>query len=226
MSSTLEIFNNKRSRDEEEAEEVNNNNNKRVRSSFSEDVVFAFFSKSVDAIPGKGKQELLANGRESSEFADLAKIRDWRKCLSNFYESEFTLDGLRWLSVEHYYHASKFRNSNPDFYRLFSLDSEESTFNRDTVLAKAAGGKTGIFNKGNKEKQRVLRPKKILADSDFFKGRQDKEMQKAQYAKFSQNPDLKSLLLATKDAKLDHIMRGGKVTFYTLMNVREQLSNE
>ena len=193
----------------------------------TDDVVFSFFSKSVDAAPGLGKQECLKNGRSVSEFAELQSISNWRQKLSNFWIAPFEYDGLSWASVEHLYHALKFREQHPDFYRKFSLSTPNSRFNRDPLLAKAAGGKTGILHKGKKDKQVILRPSSIKADPVFFTpGVADTYMEQAQEAKFSQHEDLRNLLLATKDATLRHIMRGKSVDFVGLMNIRNRLAVE
>ena len=49
-------------------------------------------------------------------------------------------------------------------------------------------------------------------------------MKKAQMAKFSQNLPLKEMLLATKDAKLQHHVRGSPpIVFYDSMKIREEL---
>jgi predicted NAD-dependent protein-ADP-ribosyltransferase YbiA (DUF1768 family) len=54
-----------------------------------------------------------------------------------------------------------------------------------------------------------------------------KEMREAQKAKFSQNPDLKNILLLTKNAKLVEHKRGKEPEMYeTLMVIRESLKNE
>jgi len=68
-------------------------------------------------------------------------------------------------------------------------------------LAKATGGK---------DLKHKYRPREIKIDEDFFPERAKKEMFRAQHAKFTQNPDLKYLLKATKNAKLMHYKRGGK----------------
>ena len=80
---------------------------------------------------------------EKVRFIDLKKMKNWRKVLSNFYIDPFTYEDLTWNSVEHLYHALKFKEGNPDFYKKFSLESK-SPFSEDPVMAKAAGGKTGI----------------------------------------------------------------------------------
>ena len=50
-------------------------------------------------------------------------------------------------------------------------------------------------------------------------------MKKAQMAKFSQNPDLKTMLLATRDAKLQNFSRGTPpIVFYELMAVRHEIA--
>ena len=99
--------------------------------------------------------------KRMKEFSDLASINGWRKILSNFYVEPFDLDGHKWNSVEHFYHAQKFKKGNPEFYLKFSLDSN-SEISQDPVLAKAAGGKTGKF------KGKLIRPRDIIMDEDFF----------------------------------------------------------
>ena len=68
---------------------------------------FFFYSKSADKKPGKGTNEYVKNPNDNK---DLETIPEWRKCLSNFYITPFELDDEIWNSVEHYFHAVKFRN--------------------------------------------------------------------------------------------------------------------
>lgn len=188
--------------------------------SFNDNIVFQFYSKSRDMKPGKGAGEKISV-EDMSKYSELAEMKNWRKVLSNFYEGEFELDGLRWLSVEHFYHASKFKKSQPNFYKLFSLDSK-SDISKLPAMAKGAGGKTGKF------KGKQIRPKKITMDEDFFSsGENEKAMYRGQMAKYKQNKEAKDVLMATKDAKLQHFLRGQKpIVFYDTMKIREVLSNE
>ena len=185
---------------------------------FNEEIVFQFYSKSRDSKPGKGAGEKIPK-KEVMKFAELAGIKNWRKVLSNFFEGEFTLDGKRWLSVEHFYHASKFKKNNPDFYALFSLDSD-SEISKSPAMAKGAGGKTGKF------KGKQIRPKKIKIDEDFFSSKEnEKAMYRGQMAKYKQVDEARRVLMATKDAKLQHFVRGGQpIVFYDTMKIREVLS--
>lgn len=182
------------------------------------EVVFMFYSKSNDKpFPGYGAGESMIE-REKESFNELHSISSWRKKLSNFWEAPFYLDNKRWASVEHYYQGSKFKKNNPDFYHKFSLDSD-SDISKDPVIAKGAGGKTG------KSKAKLYRPKTVVLDEDFFPSRSEKEMYAAQLAKFTQNEDLKTLLLATKNAKLVHYQRGTPpVVFEGLMKIRKCIS--
>ena len=187
---------------------------------FDPSIVFQFYSKSGDKKPGKGSGEKI-DEKDRIKFAELASIKNWRKTLSNFAETPFTLDGLKWKGVEWYYQGAKFKKNNPEFYKKFSLESG-SEISQDAVLAKSAGGKTG------KRKGKQLRPKEIKVDEDFFGGdnpRGIKEMNDAQEAKYNQNADAKQVLLATKNAKLVHYLgRGqGTIVFNNSMRIRKNL---
>ena len=186
---------------------------------FDETTVFQFYSKSADKpLPGKGAGETI-EPRNIKNFADLASMPGWRKVLSNFYMGPFKLDNRTWNSVEHYYHANKFKKGHPKFYQEFTVESG-TDISKDPVFAKAAGGKTGKYKKKDWK-----RPKEITIDEDFFSsGRNQQAMEAGQRAKYSQNEVAKDVLLATKDAKLQHHVRGQPpIVFYDSMKIREQL---
>lgn len=181
--------------------------------------VFMFYSKSKSSKPGMGKGEYI-NEEETEKYKQLDEIHNWRQKLSNFHIEPFELNGKQWQSVEHYYQGSKFRKQNPDFYNEFSLDSD-SEISKDPAMAKSAGGKEGKY------KGKLIRSRNIKIDDDFFvNGRDTMEMIKAQYSKFTQNPDLTYLLYLTKNAKLVHYVRGqDPVTFYNLMYIRSLITD-
>jgi predicted NAD-dependent protein-ADP-ribosyltransferase YbiA (DUF1768 family) len=186
---------------------------------YTPDIVFQFYAKSnPNALPGMGAGEKIPE-TEKIHFHKLSTFDNWRRKLSNFWNEPFMLDNHTWQSVEHYYQASKFKNNNREFYLKFSLDSR-SEISSDPVLAKAAGSKTGKLNH-----RTIIRPSRITIDPDFFNhGRSEREMENAMFAKFSQNKNLKDLLLATRNAKLVHYQRGSRPEVYqNLMRVRNKI---
>ena len=173
---------------------------------YDDNTIFQFYYKS-SAIPkpGKGAGEKL--GPEGAqEYVELSSIKDWRKKLSNLWEQEFTIDNKKWLTIEHYYQGSKYKNGNPEYYATFSLDSG-SELSKDPKLARETGSN-----------------KKFIVDGGFFNGRHETEIAMAMKAKFTQNDDLSKMLKNTKRAKLQMYVRGSKPVVYdALMDIRRDL---
>jgi predicted NAD-dependent protein-ADP-ribosyltransferase YbiA (DUF1768 family) len=187
-------------------------------SKYNKDVVFMYYNRS-NGYPkaGKGSGEKIPE-KSVLEYSELNKPenKDWRRKLDDYWITEFTVDSQKWSSVEHYYQAAKFKKQNPDFAKLFSLDSD-SEISREVDKAREAGSKPS-----NK-----LRPASVKIDADFYGGRNDMERERAVYAKFSQNVDLRNILVATKSAKLmQYVAKSPAETDFILMRVREKLNGE
>ena len=186
---------------------------------YTPDIVFQFYSNSnPNALPGTGAGERIPEA-DKIHFHKLTTFDNWRRKLANTWNEPFMLDNHTWQSVEHYYQGCKFKNNNREFYLKFSLDSR-SELSADPVLAKAAGSKSGKLNH-----KTIIRPSKITIDPDFFNNnRSEREIENALFAKFSQNTNLKDLLLATRNAKLVHYQRGALAEInHPLMRVRHKL---
>ena len=191
---------------------------------YDPDTVFVFYSKSAHSKAGKGSGETIKQ-EKITEFNTLNKDKmcvDWRKKLDDCWISPFTVDGKRWASVEHYFQGSQYKKGFPDFYAQFSLDSD-SELSNDVALAKKVGSKP---NKKYKLKQSI--PDNITVDEDFYEVKQnprhEEERIKALMSKFSQNMDLKKILMETKNAKLMRFKPGkpGEVD-ELLLKIRREL---
>ena len=108
------------------------------------------------------------------------------------------------------------KQDNPEFYLSFSLESG-TELSKNPERAKAAASKTGKY------KGELVRPKEVIIDPEFYGKRGKKELFDAQFAKFSQNEDLKRLLIETKNAKLLHCKKCKEPELMEdLMMIREQ----
>jgi len=181
---------------------------------YKKEVTLMFFSKSEKtALPGKGSHETIQTNR-ILEFLPLSKIENWRLKLDDSWsDAQFTVDHHKWASVEHYLQGAKYKKGFPDFYVQFSLDSG-SEISTDLATAKAAG-ESGKLN------GKILRPKGVKVDVDYKLGRDIIEREAAVKAKFTQNEDMKQLLLATNDALLNqYISRKPPAPDTILMKIR------
>jgi hypothetical protein len=201
----------------------------KVMNLYDDDTVFQFYADSSKAkLPGKGANEKMPERvNPALEFSVLASIEDWRKKLDNNWAQPFTLDNHRWNSVEHYYQGAKYKRGAHDFYLSFSLDSG-TELSKNVDMARSVG-ENGKFE-GVK-----IRPKEVKKDPGFLEtggsegeeSRGDKEMFAAKLSKFTQNNDLKQMLLATKRAKLMHFVRGHPPAMdEQLMIIRDKIVKE
>ena len=195
-------------------------------------ILFITSSSDINKLPaGKDKHDKVPEDK-ISEFEKLNKITDWRRKLSTFGTSNFTIDSKTWKTVEQYFHASKFKKGHPEIYEKFSLDYKgdsiipdkpEFILSSDISLAKHYGT-DGIY------KGIQVRPDDITIDEDFEipssedadinRYRENYEMFLAQKAKFTQNEKMKKALLDTKNAKL---IDSSNKTLYIIMYVRHLL---
>ena len=175
--------------------------NKNVTSNlYNESNVLQYYNRAANKPKvGKGAGEKIPESARL-KYTTLESIKNWRRKLSTEYIAPFDLDNNTWNSVEHYMVAIHFKKNNYPFYLAFTLDrNPESTLAKDPVYAKAALSKSGIKNKV------LIRPKEIKVDN-ISQSEYKNALLKATRAKFSENDELKTLLLATNDAKLQEYM--------------------
>jgi predicted NAD-dependent protein-ADP-ribosyltransferase YbiA (DUF1768 family) len=195
---------------------------------YDPNTVFVFYSKSNDKPKaGHGSGETISKER-TMNFNALNKdkdCKDWRRKLDDSWPAPFTIDGRRWGTVEHYHMGSQYKKGFPTFYQEFALDSE-SNISKDLSVAKAAVSKSGRL------KDKVLRTKNIIPDADFYADVNDPakasrdilERETALEAKFTQNLDLRKVLVETKNAKLVHFVRSEPpIVDLPLMKLRSAL---
>jgi hypothetical protein len=207
---------------------------------FSENIQLVHHKSAGDEMPGRAQGDYVAQS-DKSGFMELGGggghdhrgSNSWRRKISNEWNAPFTLDGHRWLSVEHYYQANKFFKKHPEFYLLFTMDANKkskyyepssilSRIAHDVELATYAGRKLGTTKIDGKKV--VLRPEEVAIDPDFFNGRHAKVLEDATFAKFTQNDDLANILMLTNNAKLInyHHTKEPSVSVH-LMRVRSKL---
>lgn len=180
----------------------------------------AFFSRSPNVLPGAAPDELVFEA-DAHYFTPLRDIPNWRRVLSNFHvgkygliqhagKSQFELDGYNWASVEHYFHAVKFKTSHPDYYLEFTVESDSDLSRMVGPAVKKAG-----------RRYRMTRQDAAAWDN----GLSADTLRRAQTSKFSQNDDYNRILCLTAPAILVHrpTTRSPLVVERDLMAIRDML---
>ena len=172
-----------------------------------------FYSNSRNSRAGSGVREQMD---EPDELINkLNKIENWRKKLSNFYifKSQtgnilpIVIDGNKFASVEHFFHYSKFNNTDLDlslqekmryqnYADKFRLEGEFGTLSGNSVKIKG-GKKSGYMLPNNWESK----------ESNRFKLR-DNVLLKGLLAKMNQFPEIKDILTNTSNALIIHPING------------------
>lgn len=175
-----------------------------MRQATQNDKLF-FFSKSKDAAPGKGANEVV---EKPDLYDELNKMKDWRKVLSNFHEAPFVYDGYTWNTIEHVFQAKKIELVDPEKAQWFTVESGHEIGRGDGGIAR-------------KHRKLVVLEKTDLAT--WAKMRND-IMFEAAVEKYKQHPEALGVLKATHHAQLWHVvMRSKPERFEHLEKVRDLL---
>lgn len=129
-------------------------------------------------VPADGRILYFSRDRETFAF------------LSHFYPSPIALDGEQWATVEHFYQAQK--SDHPDYRAAIRAAETPGLAKR---LAAQPTAPRRLAQKS------WFRTSGIMPRADWHQAKLD-IMRRADFAKFSQNPDLAALLLATGNAEL------------------------
>jgi ribA/ribD-fused uncharacterized protein len=167
-----------------------------------------YYSKSAHKRAGKGVNEFVSN---YSDYDDLNIFTDWRKMLSNFYESEFIYEDKTYYTVEHAFQAKKIELVDKDKAYWFCKESmNDIGCNKNGLIARK-NRKLVILNGG------------ALAVWNEIK---HNIMEEILLCKFTQNTMLQNVLLLTNNAILLHGTRGIPISRqYELENVRDIIRN-
>ena len=182
---------------------------------YNDSIIIQIYNRSRDEKVGNGTGEsILPELKTNKNVIELNKKKlypDWRKKLDEDYICKtLIIDGNNWSSVKHYILANRFSNIT-EIYNKFLKDSEVG--NNLEAAQK-------LYDKTLKDKKIISR----LISNDEYESNLSKLYEKANYQKFTQDSDLKEILLLT-DTFLINIYKPKKgITPATeLMKVRQLL---
>ncbi len=168
-----------------------------------------FYSKSADKLPGADPNEWVTS---PMPYMALTEFGHWRRKLSNFWIAPFFWDEKRWNTVEHAFQAYKFKNLDPQFYDMMSLDSGSLLSKQDGLVAR------------QQRKHLILTHSQLKDWSEISPGIMTQLLE----AKFKQCEQCRQVLLLTGETELWHYAgRGlGYERWTNLEAIRTQLRAE
>jgi len=188
---------------------------------------FVFYHKSDSSKkPGDGSGEKPIPKNELTMFIGLIQkpVLPWRQQLDDQWSNAaFTVDHLRWSSVAHYLIALPFQKEEPTIYKAFSLDGPDKDLSTDAKAARDAIDKKKINGKLAEGKY-YTKYKIVSKSGELGEDEIETARKNALMAKFSQNADLTTMLLDTRQALLKQFHPGKEATAdILLMTVRKSL---
>jgi predicted NAD-dependent protein-ADP-ribosyltransferase YbiA (DUF1768 family) len=161
---------------------------------YSDSIIIQIYSKSKHEKVGEGSGESIKPELKTSknvlELNNKKKYPDWRRKIDNDYlVPNLVIDGNNWASVKHYMLGSRFKEL-VDLHSKFMKNGDVGT-NSDDALK--------LYN-SNIVKKSV---KNVILNDEEFKKIESSLLEKALYSKFTQNDELREILLLTGDALIN-----------------------
>jgi len=161
---------------------------------YSDSIIIQIYSKSKHEKVGEGSGESIKPELKTSknvlELNNKKKYPDWRRKIDNDYlVPNLVIDGNNWASVKHYMLGYRFKEL-VDLYSKFMKNGDVGT-NSDDALK--------LYN-SNIVKKSV---KNVILNDEEFKKIESSLLEKALYSKFTQNDELREILLLTGDALIN-----------------------
>ena len=180
---------------------------------YSDSIIIQIYSKSKHEKVGEGSGEFIKPELKTSknvlELNNKKKYPEWRKKIDNDYlVPNLVIDGNNWASVKHYILGSRFKEL-VDLYSKFMKNGEAGTNSEDALK---------LYN-SNIVKKSV---KSAILNDEEFKKLESSLLEKALYSKFTQNDELREILLLTGDALINVFKQSKGVSpALELMRVRK-----
>jgi hypothetical protein len=183
---------------------------------YDDSIIIQIYSKSKHEKVGEGSGEFIKPEMKTLknilELNNKKKYPDWRKKIDNdFLVPNLVIDGNNWSSVKHYMLGSRFKEL-VDLYSKFMKNGEVGANNEEAVK---------LYN-SNIVKKSV---KAVIMNDEEFKKIESGLLEKALYSKFTQNDELREILVLTSNALINIFKQTKGITpALELMKVRKLVS--